>query len=120
MSGTPAGRENSAARSRLVRLGLGEETDVAEVHPDQRHLGRPGQLGGPQQAAVAAEDNDELGALGGRGGGRDLLRARGGELARERADGDPRGGQPVGHEPGAAQRILPPGVRRHQHRPLSH
>ena len=71
-------------------------------------------------AAVLYTVTFPLGALGGRGGGRDLLRARGGELARERADGDPRGGQPIGHEPGAAQRVLPPGVRRHQHRPLSH
>ena len=55
-----------------VRFGLGEEPDVAEVRPDQRHRGGPGEFGGAQQAAVAAEDDDELGALGGRGAGRDL------------------------------------------------
>ena len=94
--------------------------DVTEVDPDQRHLGRPGKLGGPQQAAVAAQHDDELGTLGGLVAGRNLLRARRDELARERADGDPRGGEPAGHEPGTAHRVLPPGVRRHQHGPLSH
>ncbi len=93
---------------------------MAEVHPDQRNGGRPGEFGGPQQAAVSAQDDDELGPPGGIVAGRDLVRARGGELAREGADGYPGGGQPLGHEPGAAQRVLPAGVRRHQHGPLSH
>ena len=93
---------------------------MTQVHSDQRDTGRAGEFGGAQQAAVAAQDNDQLGALGRLGAGRDLVRARGGELAREAADGDPGRGQPLGHEPGAAQRVLPSYMRRHQHRPLSH
>jgi hypothetical protein len=39
---------------------------VAEVDAEQRHAGRAGELGAAQDAAVAAEDDDQLAALGGR------------------------------------------------------
>ena len=44
----------------LLALGLGEEADVAEVHPDQRCAGAAGELGGPQDRAVAAEHQHGL------------------------------------------------------------
>ena len=56
--------------TREDRIEVVLETFVAEVRADQRHRGRPGEFGGAEQAAVAAEDDDELGPLGGRGAGR--------------------------------------------------
>ena len=50
----------------VLALGLGEEADVAEVDPEQRRAGAAGQLGAAQDRAVAAEDADQLAALGGR------------------------------------------------------
>ena len=51
----------------VLVLGLGEEADVAEV--DAEHRGQPlvGDLGGPQDAAVAAEDDGQLAAAAGIG-----------------------------------------------------
>ena len=53
---------DSACDELLLRLR--EEPVVAEVDAEQRHTGGPGQLGGPQHRAVAAEDQHDLGALG--------------------------------------------------------
>jgi hypothetical protein len=93
---------------------------VTEVHADQRHPGGAGQLGGAEQAAVTAEDDDELGAFGCPGAGRHPFRAGHAELGREGTDSDSGRGQPLRHQPGAAQRALPARVRHHQHHPLSH
>jgi hypothetical protein len=41
-------------------LGLGEEPDVAQVHPEQRDADRPGGLRGPQERAVAPEHERDL------------------------------------------------------------
>ena len=48
----------------VVGLGLGEEADVAEVDAQQRGAALAGQLGGAQDRAVAADDDDQLAALG--------------------------------------------------------
>ena len=52
-----SGRCDDRARPRRAssRLGLGQEADMAEVDPEQRHVGLPGELGAPQDRAVAAE-----------------------------------------------------------------
>src|SRR4029077_9815815 len=78
------------------------------------------QLGGAQQGAVAAQDDDQLGTRGRLGAGRHLLGAWVAELTLKGADRDPGGGQPLGHQPGAAHRVGSPGVRRYQHRALGH
>ena len=93
---------------------------MAEVHADERDPGRAGQLGGAQQAAVTAEHEDELGTVGRLVIGRHLRGARAAELAGQGPHGQAGGHQPVHHQPGTAQRGLPPRVRRHQHRALSH
>ena len=54
----------SQGRVQRLLLGLGQEPDPAQVHPEQRHPARPGHLRGPQQRAVAAQHQHHLGALG--------------------------------------------------------
>lgn len=54
----------------VVALGLGEETDVAEVDAEQRHVDAARELGAAQDGAVAAEHHDEVAPL------RDLLLGR--------------------------------------------
>ena len=61
-------------RRKVVRLGLREEADVAEVDPEQRRPARSGELGGSQQGAVTAEHDDQLAPLGSRGLGGDRRR----------------------------------------------
>ena len=71
-------RDHVAHRAvQVVDLGLGEEADLAEVDAEQRRLRRPGQLGGAQEGAVAAEREDDLRALGGRRPGRPAPRRAG-------------------------------------------
>jgi hypothetical protein len=93
---------------------------VTEVHADQRHPGGAGQLGGAQQRTVAAQDDDQLGADGRLGAGRHLFGPGRAELTRQGTDGDAGRGQPFRHQPGTAQRVLSPRMRRDQHRALSH
>src|SRR5215468_10263996 len=98
----------------VVRLGLGEEAHVAEIDPEQRGAGGPGYLGGPQQRAVAAEDDHHL-RVGRRIGlGRDDVRAstsQVGRLGSEDAHVEPGGGQPAYHEAGVAHRRGATGMR---------
>ena len=98
-------------------LGLGEEADPAEVDADQRHAARPGQLGRPQERAVAAEHQHDLGAE--RGGlvglvGRhraDVGDAEVGRLVGEHPHLDAGLDQPRLHLPGAVHHVGPAGVR---------
>ena len=96
----------------LLALGLGEEPDMTEVDPEQRDPRPAGQLGPPQDRAVATEHADELAArppsrvrrrVGGRGrlhpGDRSQRRAV--ELVGGGADADtggPEAGGDVGGE----------------------
>ncbi len=58
--------EAGHSRGQVLRLGLGQEADVAEIDPEQRDARRPGKLGRTQQRAVAAHRQDHLGADRGR------------------------------------------------------
>jgi hypothetical protein len=46
-------------------LGLGEESDSAEIDSENRDIGVAGQFSSTQECAVAAEDQDEFAAFGG-------------------------------------------------------
>ena len=48
-----------------VGLGLGEEADAAEIDAQHRYFDVAGELGGAQERAVAAEDEDQFAAFGG-------------------------------------------------------
>jgi hypothetical protein len=47
----------------LGRLQLGEEADVAKVHPEDRHVAGQAPLRSPKDVAVAAEDHHQLAVL---------------------------------------------------------
>ena len=56
-----------------LRLGFGQKADPAQVDAQHRDAGVAGQLGRPQEGAVATEDQHQLAALGGVGLGVDHL-----------------------------------------------
>jgi hypothetical protein len=47
----------------VLLLGFGEEADAAQVHAEQRRPGAADQVGGPEQRAVAADDEHQLDAV---------------------------------------------------------
>lgn len=105
----------------VLHLGLGEEAHVPQVHAEQRHRGRAGQLGGAQQRAVTAQDDDQLGPFQGRVVLRDHLDVGAAQLLGllvEHPHVDARLDQPFHDEAGAAHGRLPARVRRHQDGPL--
>jgi L-2-hydroxyglutarate oxidase LhgO len=104
-----------------VGLGLGQEAHVAEVHADERGARRADEPRGAQQRPVAAEHDDQLGALGrgGRGGHHGSAGAgESGRLRLRHPHPDAGRKQPVDDLLSAANRGCPAGVREHQHRSL--
>ena len=94
-------------------LGLGQKADMAEIDPEQRHPVRPRQFGAAQQAAVAAEHQDEFGAIGGVSISLDDLRARQVErtgFIGEHPRGDVRRAEHVEHLLDAVMRRDAPGM----------
>ena len=108
----------STVSVQALGLRLGQEPDVAEVDAQQGRRGGPGKLGGAEQRAVSADDDHELGALGGVRAGRHLLHAGAVDVDRL-GRGDPYldagGDEPLDDEPASA-RSLRPGSRRDQER----
>src|SRR5215472_7111583 len=102
----------------VVRLGLGEEADVAEVDAEQRRSGGPGHLGGAQQRAIAAEHDHHLGVcrrIRCRGHHIRAHAFQGGRLRREDTHAEPGRRQPVYYETGAAQGCRAARVGHHEH-----
>ena len=94
----------------VVGLGLGQEADVAEVHPEQRRADRPGQLGGAEQSPVAADHQHHLGLVRRLRRGRHRRSRPGspGRRPRTRAPARPLRPHPAAQPPGA-QSLTPAG-----------
>ena len=95
---------------------------MPEVNAEQGRAGRPGHLGGPQQRAVAAQDDHHLGVLGRLGSGRDHIGACGAEVGRFRGqdpDVDACGGEHLSDQPRAVPRRGPACMRHDEHRALA-
>ena len=106
-------------RQRL-RLGLGEEADPAEVDPEQRGPGGPGQLGRAQERAVAAEHQHHLAAGRGRLVRRhrlDVGDAEIGRLVLEHPDLEAGRQQQLADLAGPVDHVPPAGVRDQQRVP---
>ena len=100
-------------RVQVVGLGLGEEADLAEIDPEQRHLRRPGEFRRPQQRAVPAEGEDQFDAVGRRRAGhrhhRGQVEVLG--LLRDHPHGEARFDEILGHRTGVLGAGPTPGVR---------
>src|SRR5450755_3615155 len=107
----------------VLRLRLGQEADMAQVDPQQRHAGPASEFGRPEQGAVPADDQDHLGPGGSsrrdgndRGGLTAQISAQIGRLWLQDADAHPGRGQPGDDRSRAAPGRGAASMRRQQHR----